>query len=81
MCDRSGLDAAPPPAVYFSQLIAPRPLATLVVRTAGQPLALAAPIRQLLSAGAFLGAIALLAIFIPARRARRVPPMTALRPD
>jgi predicted lysophospholipase L1 biosynthesis ABC-type transport system permease subunit len=43
-----GLDAAPPPAVYFSQLIAPRLLATLVVRTAGQPLALAAPIRQLI---------------------------------
>ena len=43
-----GLDEAPPPAVYFPQLIAPRLLATLVVRTAGQPLALAAPIRQLI---------------------------------
>jgi predicted permease len=40
-----GLAEAPPPAVYFPQLIAPRLLATLVVRTAGEPIALAAPIR------------------------------------
>jgi hypothetical protein len=40
-----GLAEAPPPAVYFPQLIAPRLLATLVVRTAGDPMALAAPIR------------------------------------
>jgi predicted permease len=39
---------APPPAVYFSQLHAPRLLATLVVRTAGNPMMLAAPIRQLI---------------------------------
>jgi predicted lysophospholipase L1 biosynthesis ABC-type transport system permease subunit len=43
-----GLAVAPPPAVYFPQLIAPRLLATLVVRTAGDPMALAAPIRQLI---------------------------------
>jgi predicted permease len=43
-----GLAEAPPPAVYFPQLIAPRLLATLVVRTAGDPMALAAPIRQLI---------------------------------
>jgi predicted permease len=43
-----GLAWAPPPAVYFPQLIAPRLLATLVVRTAGEPMALAAPIRQVI---------------------------------
>ncbi|HEX2166136.1 MAG TPA: ABC transporter permease, partial [Longimicrobiales bacterium] len=41
-----GLAQAAPPAVYFPQLIAPRLLATVVVRTSGDPLALAAPIRQ-----------------------------------
>jgi predicted permease len=41
-----GLDEAPQPAVYFPQLIAPRMLATLVVRTAGEPMTLAGPIRQ-----------------------------------
>jgi predicted permease len=43
-----GLDQAPPPAVYFPQLIAPRLMATLVVRTSGEPTALAAPIRQII---------------------------------
>lgn len=43
-----GLAEAPEPAVYFPQRIAPRLLATLVVRTAGDPLALAAPIRELI---------------------------------
>jgi predicted permease len=43
-----GLAEAPQPAVYFPQLIAPRLLATLVVRTAGDPLAHAAPIRQVI---------------------------------
>jgi predicted permease len=43
-----GLGEAPPPAVYFPQLIAPRLLATLVVRTSGDPLALAAPVRNLI---------------------------------
>ncbi len=43
-----GLAEAPPPAVYFPQLIAPRLLATLVVRTAGDPLALASPIREVI---------------------------------
>jgi ABC-type antimicrobial peptide transport system permease subunit len=43
-----GLGEAPPPAVYFPQLIAPRLLVTLVVRTAGDPLALAAPIRDVI---------------------------------
>lgn len=43
-----GLDEAPQPAVYFPQRIAPRLLATLVVRTAGDPMALAAPIRELI---------------------------------
>lgn len=43
-----GLAEAPQPAVYFPQLIAPRLMATLVVRTAGDPAALAAPIRGLI---------------------------------
>ena len=43
-----GLAEAPPPAVYFPQLIAPRMLATLVVRTAGEPIALAEPIREII---------------------------------
>lgn len=43
-----GLAEAPPPAVYFPQLIAPRLLATLVVRTAGEPMALADPIRTII---------------------------------
>jgi predicted permease len=43
-----GLAEAAPPAVYFPQLIAPRLLATLVVRTAGDPMALAAPVRQVI---------------------------------
>lgn len=43
-----GLGEAPAPAVYFPQLIAPRLLATLVVRTAGDPLALAASVRDVI---------------------------------
>jgi predicted permease len=43
-----GLAQEPDPAVYFPQRIAPRLLATLVVRTAGEPAALAAPIRELI---------------------------------
>jgi predicted permease len=43
-----GLAEAPQPAVYFPQLIAPRLLATLVVRTGGNPMALAAPIREVI---------------------------------
>jgi hypothetical protein len=34
--------------VYFPQLIAPRLLATLVVRTTGDPMMLATPIRQVI---------------------------------
>ena len=45
---QTGLAQAPPPAVYFPQLIAPRLLATLVVRTTGEPMTLAAPIRQVI---------------------------------
>ena len=45
---QTGLDEAPVPAVYFPQLVAPRLLATLVVRSAGDPTALAAPIRQVI---------------------------------
>jgi predicted permease len=46
---QTGLGAAPPPAVYFPQIRAPRVLATLVVRTESRdPLVLAAPIRQLI---------------------------------
>jgi predicted permease len=41
-----GLAEAPQPAVYFPQLIAPRLRATLVVRTFGEPMTLAAPIRD-----------------------------------
>lgn len=41
-----GLAETPQPAVYFPQLIAPRLLATLVVRTGGNPMALADPIRE-----------------------------------
>jgi predicted permease len=43
-----GLAQAPLPAVYFPQLIAPRLLATLVVRTSGDPMTLAAPIRRVI---------------------------------
>jgi predicted permease len=43
-----GLASAPLPAVYFPQLIAPRMLATLVVRTAGDPMAAAGPVRQVI---------------------------------
>jgi predicted permease len=45
---QTGLAEAPEPAVYFPQLIAPRLLATLVIRTSGSPMALAAPVRQLI---------------------------------
>lgn len=45
---QTGLAQAAPPAVYFPQLIAPRLLATLVVRTTGEPMTLAAPIRQVI---------------------------------
>jgi putative ABC transport system permease protein len=41
-----GLAEEARPAVYLPQLVAPRLLATLAVRTAGDPAALAAPIRQ-----------------------------------
>jgi ABC-type antimicrobial peptide transport system permease subunit len=41
-----GLAEQPAPAVYLPQSIAPRLLATLAVRTAGDPLALAGSIRQ-----------------------------------
>jgi predicted permease len=40
-----GLSEAPTPAIYFPQRIAPRLLATLVVRTSGDPMQLAGPIR------------------------------------
>jgi predicted permease len=40
-----GLADAPQPAVYFSHLHAPRLLATLVLRTAGDPIDHAAPVR------------------------------------
>jgi predicted permease len=43
-----GLAQAPLPAVYFPQLIAPRLLATLVVRTSADPMTLAAPIRRVI---------------------------------
>jgi predicted permease len=38
----------PLPSVYFPQLVAPRIMATLVVRAAGDPAALAMPVRQLI---------------------------------
>jgi predicted lysophospholipase L1 biosynthesis ABC-type transport system permease subunit len=41
-----GLAEQPAPAVYLPQSIAPRLLATLAVRTAGDPLVLVGPIRQ-----------------------------------
>jgi predicted permease len=47
---QTGLAMAPQPAVYFPQLIAPRLLATLVVRTTGDPMAMATPIRQIIKA-------------------------------
>jgi predicted permease len=43
-----GLAEEPTPAVYLPQTVAPRLLATLAVRTAGDPLALVGPIRQAL---------------------------------
>lgn len=43
-----GLHQEPPPAAYLSQTVAPRSATTLVVRTAGDPLALANPIRQII---------------------------------
>jgi predicted permease len=43
---QAGLAREAQPAFYFPQRVAPRLLATLVVRTAGEPLALATPIRQ-----------------------------------
>jgi predicted permease len=45
---QSRLAEAAPPAVYFPQLIAPRLMATLVARTAGDPMVLASPIRQVI---------------------------------
>lgn len=44
----AGLSEEPAPMLYFPQQIAPRILATLVVRTAGDPATLAAPIRQII---------------------------------
>lgn len=43
-----GLAQEAQPAVYFPQLVAPRLMATLVVRTTGDPASLAVPIRQLI---------------------------------
>lgn len=45
---QTGLAEAAAPAVYFPQLIAPRLMATLVVRAAGDPMAMAAPVRRLI---------------------------------
>ena len=45
-----GLAEAPQPAVYVPQAVAPNIITTLAVRTAGDPLALAEPIRQLIRA-------------------------------
>lgn len=42
---QSGLAEAPPPVVYFNQRTAPRIVMTAVVRTAGDPMMLAKPIR------------------------------------
>jgi predicted permease len=42
---QNGLGEAPPPVVYFHQRTAPRVMTTIVVRTNGDPMALAAPIR------------------------------------
>lgn len=42
-----GLADEPEPAVYFPQAGSPRVLATLVVRTSVDPLALAGPVRQI----------------------------------
>jgi predicted permease len=42
-----GLADEPQPAIYFPQVIAPRLMATLVVRSTGEPMALAAPIRDI----------------------------------
>ena len=47
---QQGLDEEPPPAVYFNQATAPRILTTIVVRTDGDPLALAGPIRDTIAA-------------------------------
>lgn len=44
---QTGLAMQAQPAVYFPQLIAPRLMATLVLRTTGDPTGLAAPIREL----------------------------------
>jgi len=44
-----GLAQAPEPAIYFPQLVAPRLMATLVVRTTGEPMTLAEPIRRLVA--------------------------------
>jgi hypothetical protein len=41
-----GMAQAPEPAIYFPHNFAPRLHATLVVRTAGDPIALAGPVRQ-----------------------------------
>jgi predicted permease len=43
-----GLAEAPQPAVYVPQAVAPNIITTVAVRTAGDPMALAAPIRQLI---------------------------------
>jgi predicted permease len=43
-----GLDAPPEPAVYFPQSIAPRLVATMVIRSAVDPATLAAPVRRVI---------------------------------
>jgi predicted permease len=45
---QSGLDEEPMPSVYLLQSTAPRLMATVVVRTQGDPLALAGPVRQVI---------------------------------